>query len=412
MPSRLGSADTAAQATLGPGLQGEYFDNPRLEGSPRLVRIDRQVEFGWTLNSPAPGIPFDWYSVRWTGTLTLPPGVVRRIGVVGNDGYRLFLDGRLLIDNWKKQSYGEHLASVALAPGSRHQLRLEYFETTGSARLKLVWDTGAGGAWRTRIDSAVAIARRSDAVVVVAGIEEGEFRDRSSLSLPGHQEELILRVAATGKPVVVVLVGGSAITMSRWIDRAAAVIAAWYPGEQGGRAVAEVLFGDYNPAGRLPVSFPMAEGQLPLVYNHKPTGRGDEYLDRSGRPLFPFGFGLSYTSFAYSALVIEPAELAPDRSAVVRCRVKNVGARAGDEVVQLYLRDLLASVARPVLQLAGFQRVHLDPGQEREVSFSLGPEQLRLLDRDLRWIVEPGVFRVLIGASSADLRLRGELTVR
>jgi beta-glucosidase len=412
-PGRVSPEYTVIPAErLGPGLQGEYFDNPRLEGPPRVVRIDRQVEFGWTLNSPASGIPFDWYSVRWTGTLTLPPAVVRRIGIVGNDGYRLYLDGRLLIDNWKKQSYGEHLASVALAPGSTHQLRLEYFETTGSARLKLVWDAGTGGAWRARIDSAVAMARRSDAVVVVAGIEEGEFRDRSSLSLPGHQEELILRVAATGKPVVVVLVGGSAITMSRWIDRAAAVIAAWYPGEQGGRAVAEALLGDYNPAGRLPVSFPMAEGQLPLVYNHKPTGRGDEYLDQSGRPLFPFGFGLSYTSFAYSALVIEPAELAPDQSAVVRCRVKNVGIRAGDEVVQLYLRDLLASVARPVLQLAGFQRVHLDPGQEREVTFSLGPEQLRLLDRDLRWVVEPGVFRVLIGASSADLRLRGELTVR
>ncbi len=412
-PGRLSPEYTVIPAEwLGAGLKGEYFDNPRFEGLPRLVRTDRQIEFGWTLNSPGPGIPFDWYSVRWTGTLTAPPAGTRRIGVVGNDGYRLYLDGRLLIDNWRKQSYGERLARVTLAPGSAHQLRLEYFETTGNARLKLVWDAGAANDWSARIDSAVAVARRSDAAIIVAGIEEGEFRDRSSLSLPGHQEALILRVAATGKPVVIVLVGGSAITMSRWIDRVAAIVEAWYPGEQGGRAVAEVLFGDYNPGGRLPVSFPMAEGQLPLVYNHRPTGRGDEYLDLSGRPLFPFGFGLSYSSFAYSALAIEPTELTTDGSAVVRCRVKNIGTRAGDEVVQLYLRDLLASVARPVLQLAGFQRVHLEPGEEREVSFALGPEQLRMLDRDLHWVVEPGTFRVLVGASSADIRLRGELLVR
>jgi beta-glucosidase len=248
--------------------------------------------------------------------------------------------------------------------------------------------------------------------VIVAGIEEGEFRDRALLRLPGHQEELILAVAATGRPVVVVLVGGSAITMPGWLDRVDAVLDTWYPGEEGGRAVADVLFGDANPAGRLPITFPVAEGQLPLAYNHKPTGRGDDYLDLTGQPLFPFGYGLSYTTFAYAALVIEPAEIAAGAAATVRCRVRNTGARAGDEVVQLYVRDLLATVARPVLQLAGFQRVRLAPGEERDVSFSIGPEHLRMLDRDMRWVVEPGAFRVLVGSSSKDIRLRGELTVR
>jgi beta-glucosidase len=156
----------------------------------------------------------------------------------------------------------------------------------------------------------------------------------------------------------------------------------------------------------------VAEGQLPLYYDHEPTGRGDDYVDLTGQPLFPFGFGLSYTTFQYSALAIEPAAIAPNDSAVVRCRVKNVGARAGDEVVQLYVRDLVASVARPVIQLQGFRRVRLAPGEEREVAFTLGPEQLRLLDRDGRWVVEPGTFRVLVGASSKDIRLRGDLTVR
>ncbi|HEV8599428.1 MAG TPA: glycoside hydrolase family 3 N-terminal domain-containing protein [Gemmatimonadales bacterium] len=397
---------------LGAGLRGEYFDNIRLEGEPRLVRSDARVDFLWTFNPPGPGIPRDWYSVRWTGTLSVPPGGVQRIGVEGNDGYRLYLDGRLLIDNWKKQSYGARLAAVTIAPGSRHQLRLEYFESTGNARVRLVWDAGVPDDWRARLDSAVATVRRSEAAIVVAGIEEGEFRDRASLSLPGHQEELILRIAETGKPVVVVLVGGSAITMSRWLDRVAGVLAVWYPGEQGGRAVADVLFGEYNPAGRLPLTFPLAEGQLPLVYNHKPTGRGDDYLDLTGRPLFPVGYGLSYTSFEYSQLSVRPEEIGPTDTIEVRCRVKNTGARAGDEIVQLYLRDVLASLARPVLQLAGFQRVHLQPGEEREVRFALGPEHLRMLDREMRWVVEPGTFRVLLGASSVDIRLRGEFRVR
>jgi beta-glucosidase len=393
------------------GLRGEYFDNNTLTGAPRLVRTDARVDFGWTLNSPGRGIPYDWYSVRWTGKLIVPASGARRIGVEGNDGYRLYVDGRIVIDNWVKQSYRARLASVAFAPGSTHDIRLEYFESTGNARVKLVWDAGVHDDWRARIDSAVGAARRSDVAIVVAGIEEGEFRDRAFLNLPGHQEELIERVAATGKPTVVVLVGGSAITMSRWIDRVAAVVEAWYPGEEGGHAVADVLFGDYNPAGRLPITFPISEGQLPLYYDHKPTGRGDDYLDLTGQPLFPFGFGLSYTTFAYSALSIEPAEIAPNGTATVRCRVKNTGARAGDEVVQLYVHDVLASVARPVMQLEGFQRVHLEPGGEKELVFTLSREQLQMLDRDMRWVVEPGVFRIMVGASSKDIRLRGELVV-
>ena len=200
--------------------------------------------------------------------------------------------------------------------------------------------------------------------------------------------------------------------MSGWLDRVDGVLLAWYPGEEGGHAVADLLFGDENPAGRLPITFPIEEGQLPLGYNHKPTGRGDDYLDLTGQPLFPFGFGLSYTTFSYSNLRILPAEIPPDGRATVTLRVRNTGSRAGDEVVQLYLRDVLATVARPVLMLAGFQRIRLEPGEERDVAFPLGPEQLRMLDREMRWVVEPGIFRVSVGASSKDIRLRGELMVR
>jgi beta-glucosidase len=397
---------------VAPGLRGEYFDNNRLDGAPRLVRTDRRMDFRWTLNAPGRGIPFDWYSVRWTGRLTVPAEGVRRLGVEGNDGYRLYLDDALAIDNWRKQSYGRRVTDVEWQPGSTHAVRLEYFESTGNARLKLIWDAGVEDDGDGRIDEAVDAARASDVAVVVAGIEEGEFRDRARLGLPGRQEELITAVAATGTPVVVVVVGGSAVTMSSWLDRVGAVLDVWYPGEQGGPAVADVLFGDANPAGRLPVTFPVAEGQLPLSYNHKPTGRGDDYVDLTGMPLFPFGFGLSYTTFEYADLRIEPAGIAADGTATVRCTVRNTGTRAGDEVVQLYLRDVLASVARPVMQLEGFERVSLAPGQETEVAFTLGPPNLRLLDETMRWVVEPGVFRVLVGASSEDIRLRGELRVR
>jgi beta-glucosidase len=317
-----------------------------------------------------------------------------------------------VIDDWRKQSYGVKLAPVRWSPGSRHTIRLEYFESTGNARVKLVWDAGVANAWRAQIDSAVGIARRSAVAMVVAGIEEGEFRDRVLLGLPGHQEELIERVAATGTPVVVVLVGGSAITMSRWLESVRGVIDVWYPGEDGGNAVADVVFGDADPAGRLPITFPISEGQLPLIYDHKPTGRGDDYVDLTGQPLFPFGFGLSYSTFEYSTLAIDPATISPSGSATVRCRVTNTGNRPGDEVVQLYIRDVLASVARPVMQLEGFTRVHLAPGEARDVAFTLSTGELRMLDASMHWVVEPGAFRVMVGASSKDIRLRGQLEVR
>jgi beta-glucosidase len=393
-------------------ISGDYFDNIQMTGTPRLTRADRQIDFRWTLNSPGRGIPFDWYSARWTGHIAVPRQPPHRIGVEGNDGYRLYIDDQLIIDNWKKQSYGRRTTNVRWTPGASHAVRLEYFESTGNARLKLIWDAGVTDDSGPLIADAVALAQRSDVAVVVAGAEEGEFRDRASLALPGRQEELIRRVAATGKPTIVVLIGGSAVTMSPWVEHADAVLDAWYPGEQGGHAIADVIFGDANPAGRLPITFPMSEGQLPLSYNHKPTGRGDDYVDLTGMAAFPFGFGISYTTFEYSDLSIEPSTIGPSDSATVRCVVKNTGSRTGDEVVQLYVRDVLGSVARPVMELKGFQRVSLAPGASTTVTFSVGPEQLRMLDRALKWLVEPGAFRIMIGASSKDIRLRGELTVR
>jgi beta-glucosidase len=222
---------------------------------------------------------------------------------------------------------------------------------------------------------------------------------------------LINRVAATGKPTVVILVGGSAVTMGGWLDSVPAVVEVWYPGEQGGAAVADVLFGDTNPAGRLPITFPVAEGQLPLVYNHKPSGRGDDYGDLGGQPLFPFGFGLSYTSFEYDNLSFDRQRISPTDSTVVRFTVRNTGTREGDEVVQLYIHDEAASVTRPVIELKGFERIHLKAGEMKEASFAITAEKLSMLNKDLRPVVEAGDFRIMIGSSSKDIRLRGILTV-
>jgi beta-glucosidase len=303
------------------------------------------------------------------------------------------------------------LADYQFEKDKSYDIRVEFFETTGNATIKLVWDVGMANDWKKKIAEAVAIARQSAVAIISVGINEGEFSDRAMLSLPGHQEELIRAVAATGKPTIVLISGGSAVTMTNWIDNAGAIVDVWYPGEEGGNAVADILFGDYNPAGRLPISFPQNEAQLPLVYNHKPTGRGDDYNNLTGMPLFPFGFGLSYTSFEYSNMTWENTAVRSTESVKVSFTLKNSGRMDGDEVVQLYIKDLLSSFARPVLELKGFQRVHLKANETKQVSFTISPSLLSMPGTDLKEIVEPGEFLLMIGASSKDIRLKKTLTV-
>jgi beta-glucosidase len=395
-----------------PGLKGEYFDNVSFSGAPVFVRRDEQIQFQWTLFSPDPEkLSYGFYSVRWTGRLTAPETGDFQLGVDGNDGYRLYLDGKLVLDNWIKRGRQTSVADVTLEKDRAYDIRIDFYEPVGNAWFRLVWNVGVIDDQSELIEEAVQLAAGADLALVVAGIEEGEFLDRASLRLPGRQEELIKRVAATGTPVVVALVGGSAVTMSEWIGEVSGMLMLWYPGEQGGHAAAEVLFGDYSPAGRLPITFPVSEGQLPLVYNHKPTGRGDDYMDLTGQPLFPFGFGLSYTTFVYDDLNLGAAVLASGDSTFVSVKVTNAGALAGDEVAQLYIRDEIASVARPVMELKGFRRIHLRPGETKEVVFPISPEILSMLDQDLKKVVEPGDFRIMIGASSKDIRLQARLRV-
>lgn len=394
------------------GLQAEYFNNITLEGEPALTRIDPVIDFRWTLFSPdQEKINYDFYSARWTGKLKAPETGTFKIGVKGNDGYRVYINGELVVDNWTKQTVRTIAQDYRFEKGKEYDLKVEFFETVGNVWFKLLWDVGVENDWKQQIQQAVATAQKSDVAIVTVGIEEGEFRDRAYLSLPGHQEELIQSVAKTGKPMVVVLVGGSAITMDRWIDDVPSILDVWYPGDAGGDAIADVLFGDYNPAGRLPITFPVHEAQLPLYYNHKPTGRGDDYINLTGKPLFPFGYGLSYTTFSYEDIQIDAPSISKDQTTTVRFKVTNTGEFDGDEVVQLYLRDILASVARPIMELKGFQRVHLKKGETKELSFEITPEMLTMLNEGMDRVVEPGDFRIMIGSSSNDIRLRAILTV-
>jgi beta-glucosidase len=415
-PGRVDSSEEVIPAAFlrhsaGEGLRAAYFSNPLLEGEPAVQRIDKNLDFRWTLYAPDNTLSADHYAARWTGELLLPAQGIDSIGLEGNDGYRLYLGKKLLIDRWQKTGYHKDWVPLDLPRGKYYPLTIEFYESSGNATIKLIWKKNTA-ALDEKIRQAANMAKNADLNIVVAGISEGEFNDRAILSLPGRQEELIHAVAATGKPMLVLLVGGSAITMNNWINKADAIASVWYPGEEGGAAIAEILSGDFNPAGRLPISFPMHEGQLPLSYLHKPTGRGDDYNNLSGKSLFPFGYGLSYSQFEYSHLKLSRNNISSTDSVIVSFDIKNISQRHGEEVPQLYIRDLLASVARPLMELKGFQRVFIKAGETKHIEFKILPEMLSMLNKDLQTVIEPGEFRIMVGPSSNELPLKINLTVK
>ena len=275
---------------------------------------------------------------------------------------------------------------------------------------------------QAEIDRAAANARQADVAVVVLGGGQrtcGENKSRTSLELPGHQLKLLQAVQATGKPVILILINGRPLSVN-WADKfVPAILEAWYPGSKGGTAVADILFGDYNPGGKLTVTFPKTVGQIPFNFPYKPASQidggknpgPDGNMSRINGALYPFGYGLSYTTFEYSDLEITPKVITPNQKATVRLKVTNTGKRAGDEVVQLYTRDILSSVTTYEKNLTGFERIHLKPGESKEIVFTLDRKHLELLNADMKWTVEPGEFAIMAGASSEDIRLNGILTV-
>jgi len=416
------------------GLRGEYFRTADLAGSPALVRTDAQIGFGWDRGSPTDnlmargeagpgqGVPNDNFSIRWSGQLLPPVSGRYRIEAAADDGFRLYVDGKRVLDHWtpsdRMRSDG---VDLDLEAGRAYDLKLEYFDAERDAGVRLGWRMPGA---KPPFEEALDAARSSDVVVFVGGLTgdvEGEEMkvnypgfaggDRTDLRLPATQRKLLEALKDTGKPVVMVLTGGSALAVEWAQENLSAILMGWYPGQRGGTAVGEALFGDYNPGGRLPVTFYTADQKMPAFDDYAMEGRTYRYF--RGTPLYPFGHGLSYTTFDYGKLQLDAPRIAADGRLNVQVEVANTGKRDGDEVVQLYVRRVDAAPGDAVQSLHGFQREHLAAGQKQTVAFDLDAYQaLRQYDEARgAYEVPPGAYEVRVGSSSADARVKARFTV-
>ncbi len=396
---------SSALRTAGPGsqsgLNAEFFRNIDLSGEPVLRRVDPQIDFDWDGESPAPGIRGTNFSVRWTGELIAPADGDYTIGGSTDDGFRLFLEGEKIVDDWSVHGERNRTAPVHLLAGHSYRIVFEYYQAEGDSSARLIWSPPGLAA------QALEFAKQADVVVAVVGITpqlEGEEMqtnaqgfsggDRTSLDLPRTQQELLEALSATGKPLVVVLTSGSALAVNWAQEHAAAILEAWYPGEEGGAAVADVLAGDYNPSGRLPVTFYTGVSQLPSFDDYSMANRTFRYF--ASTPLYPFGFGLSYARFMYSNASVNHDQVAADGAVKISVDVKNTGAMAGDEVVQLYVSHPDVKGA-PIRALESFTRVHLAPGEQKTVSFTLRDRQLSIVDGAGKTRIVPGPVNLWIG---------------
>jgi beta-glucosidase len=388
-----------------PGLKGEYFRGRDLQGEAVVTRVDSNVNFDFNGQSPAPGLGREDFSVRWTGVLTPSQSGAFQLGVTGDDGYRLWLDGKLIVEDWSTHAPSTKMAAVPLEKNHPYPLKLEYFQGGGGAVAKLIW-TPPG---KSPLQQALDAAKNANLVIAVVGINsdlEGEessvdipgFKggDRTSIDLPQEEEDLLKAVKAEGKPLIVVLMNGSALAVN-WANgnnNADAILEAWYPGEEGGTAVAETLAGVNNPAGRLPVTFYKSTDQLSPFEDYSMTRRTYRYFD--GQPLYPFGYGLSYSRFAYSNLKLSSAALNAGDTLTVDADIRNPSQRDGDEVAELYLTFPPVAGA-PLRALRGFARLHIDAGATGHVHFTLTPRDLSMVSDSGSHVVAAGAYRVSVG---------------
>src|SRR5215831_1831443 len=389
------------------GLRGEYFNNRDLKGDPVLVRTDDSINFDWGAFSPGSEVTPQEFSVRWTGKLWVPESGKYLLGAAGNGGFRLYVDGKVFVEEFANRRTKNVTANIDLEAGKAYDIRLEYHAGGNPyTAAKLVWSPP--NAEQMLRDEAVRTARQADAIIMCLGLSplvEGEemdvpfpgFRggDRTDIALQREQEELLEQIQALGKPVVLVLLNGSAVAVNWANDHVPAILEGWYPGEEGGTAIADVLFGDYNPGGRLPVTFYKSVDQLPPFTDYRMQGRTYRYF--KGEPLFTFGFGLSYAEFKYDKLKLDATRLRPGDELKLSAEVENRSDRAGDEVVELYVSNLDPSAPVAIRSLAGMKRVHLTPGEKRTVPFVLLPAQMSVIDDDGKRVVKPGAFQVSIG---------------
>ncbi len=407
------------------GLKAEYFANRDLTGAPALTRIDPQIANDWNSAPPAPTLSRENFSTRWTGFLKPPVTGDYVLQLDSDDGSRLYIDDKLVIDYWSDHGTGTpKIAPIAFRAGQAYKIRVEQYQGMGGAGCFLGWRLP--GTKADVFPEAVTAAKNADVAVVVVGLSnvlEGEELDPPDLQLPGKQNALIQAVAAVNKNTIVVLANGTPILMNSWLNKVPAVLESWYSGQEGGNAIAEILFGDVNPSGKLTDTLALRREDYSDFGNYPGTPEtvnyaegiyvGYRHFDKHKIvPLYPFGYGLSYTTFAYSGLEVPPT-MKRGKPILVRVSVQNRGKRSGDEVVQLYVRDTAPKIDRPIRELKGFQRVSLKPGEKKQVLFRLDDSAAAYYDTALRhWKSNSGRYLVEIGASSRDIRASGSFVLQ
>ena len=403
------------------GLTGEYFDNTKLDGKPVRVKTDAHINYGDGAHVWAADDPTKSFSVRWTGYFTPQSTGEYNLYVKGHDGFRLYVDDKQLMDQWDWESTELQMNSAFLYAGKPYKVRLEYFRGSGHAQIGL----GINSSENPEITRAKNLAASADAVILCVGFDattEGEGRDRT-FALPGGQDYLIKAVESANKNVTVVLTAGGNVDMSAWIDATPALIDAWYPGQEGGEALAKILFGDVSPSGKLPASFERKwEDSATFNSYYDKTGSkhvaysegvflGYRHFDKSDvKPRFPFGFGMSYTTFQYANLKVTPENFQGDDAVTVSFDITNTGQREGAEAGEVYVSDGHAKVQRPVKELKGFGKVDLKPGETKTVTVTLNRRAFSYYDVGKKgWTADPGEFGILVGSSSAKIELTGKV---
>lgn len=397
------------------GLKADYFANSKWEGEPLFSQTDDKIDFVWDIDTPDPRLLPGQYSIRWTGYVRAPKTGAYSFSDWSKPYMTVQVEGEKAAGGGNQHHARIRPQKVEMVAGKRYKIEVKYQNYYGDATAKLLWAEPE----EKLMERAVETARSADAVVLVLGLNErleGEEMkveaegfdggDRTSLDLPSGQRELMRTIVATGKPVVLVLINGSALSVNWAADNVPAILTAGYPGQEGGNAIADVLFGDYNPAGRLPVTYYKSVDQLPSFENYDMQGRTYRYF--SQEPLYPFGYGLSYSKFSYSNLQL-PQKIMMNEPVQVSVDVTNTGDFDGDEVVQLYLKDEVASTPRPVRQLEGFERVHLKKGETKTIQFTLEPRQLSMINKNNKRVVEPGWFVVSVGGEQPGFSERTDV---
>jgi beta-glucosidase len=395
------------------GLQVEYFNNSTLSGKPTVTVVDGNLSPYWHNLSPAAGINDDHFSVRWSGSLTAPVTGMYEFYMSADNYARFSLDGKSVIDFWGNSNKYDDRGKVYLEAGHSYKFLMEMAELTGNAGVNLEWRLAQDSSNDDYFSNITKAASKADAVVVVLGeynSEVGEGKDRQNLNLHPLEVEMVNAAAKSGKKIVTVVLNGRPLVLTPICNNSSAMVEAWFPGEAGGKAVTDVLFGDYNPSGKLTMSFPKAEGQLPIYYARKSLSLR-RYTDGDGEPLFTFGHGLSYSTFEYSDLEVSPKNPTIDDNVTVSLKVRNASNIDGTEVVQLYVQDRVSSVSTPIASLKSFSRVFLKAGETKEVKMCLTPEQFSLINRDMKRVTEPGEFLLFVGSSFKDIRLKTSVTL-